>query len=262
MKSKASISVKLFVAVFALMISTANAWEVVFTVTERPDNFSDPDASPWLASNPSAILFETEAANILSADEVDTLPGLNENGLGGETGMLNFFNDDTGLGFSFSITADATTAFPGDPATGFTYNDTEGGDIFRTGALSPGDVGNFDDDDVTFRFLDGQDIFAFGFDLLDSNTSAGESLVVYDKEDEMLAEFDLPSGPSGVINNFFLGVSSDAAIGRITFLENTGSDDIAIRDFRFSTVAVPEPTTFALLICSLTMVLSLRRCRS
>jgi hypothetical protein len=106
----------------------------------------------------SPILFETEAENVLLAAEVITLPGTNENGLGRETGTLNFFDNDTNLGFDFSITADATVDFPNNPATGFTYNDNEGGDIFRSGALSPGDVGNFEDDDVTFRFFGPQAI--------------------------------------------------------------------------------------------------------
>ena len=220
---------------------TVVSGQVVFTVTERPDNTTDPDPTPWLATVRNVTLFETEAENIMLASEVDLLPGLNENGLGRETGTLTFNGEETLLGWSFSITADATTGFPGNAATGFTYNDTEGGDIFRTGALSPGDVSNFEDDDVTFRFFGGEAIHGFGFDLLDSNVSLGESLLVYDQADLLLASFDLPPGPDGRINNFFLGVSSTEPIGRITFLENDGSDDIAIRDFRFATaIAIPE----------------------
>lgn len=216
--------------------------EVTFTVTERPDNTSDPDPSPWLRTVADVTLFETEAAQVLFATEVNVLPSTNSFGLGKDTGTLTFDRVNTGLGWSFSITADETVSFPGSETTGFTYNDQEGGNIFRTGTLSPGDVGNFDDDDVTFRFLEGEAIFGFGFDLLDSNVSTGETLAVYDRSDSLLEVFDLPPGPSGVINNFFLGVSSSVPIGRISFDENSGSDDIAIRDFRFATaLAIPEP---------------------
>jgi hypothetical protein len=250
--STASISLFLFCGVCS--------GDVTFTVTERPDNTSDPDPSPWLNRVDNATLFETEAAHILFATEVDTLPSTNSFGLGRETGTLTFDRVATGLEWSFSVTADETVDFPGSEAGGFTYNDQEGGDIFRTGALSPGDVGNFDNDDVTFRFLDGKPIYGFGFDLLDSNVSTGETLTVYDANDVLLAVFDLPPGPPGVINNFFLGVTSTVPIGSISFDENSGSDDIAIRDFRFATaLAVPEPNSFLLAFFTVLGITSRRR---
>lgn len=216
--------------------------QVTITVTETPGNTTDPDPSPWLELVDSPILFSTEAANVILANEVTTLRDeMNEFGLGGSSGTLTFDSANTGLGFTFSITADRTVG-SSDPAAGFTYNDQEGGDIFRTGALSPGDVSDFEDDDVTFRFLGGDEIYGFGFDLLDSNVSTGETISVFDKSDNLLADFELPQGPVGFINNFFIGVTSETAIGRITFDENSGSDDIAIRDFRFakSVTQIPE----------------------
>ena len=183
------------------------------------------------------------------ADEITTpLDESNEFGLGGSSGTLTFNQANTGLGITFSITADRTVG-SADEAAGFTYNDQEGGDIFRTGTLSPGDVGDFDDDDVTFRFLGDASVLGFGFDLLDSNVSTEETVSVFDTTDNLLSVFDLPPGPDGLINNFFIGITSEVAIGRITFDENSGDDDIAIRDFRFATTltSIPEPGATALL---------------
>lgn len=237
--------------------------QVAITVTEVPNNTADPDPSPWLQLVESPLLFETEAVNVMLADEITTPLGeLNQFGLGGSSGTLTFDQANTGLGILFSITAD-TTVGSDDEAAGFTYNDQEGEGIFRTGTLSPGDVGNFDDDDVTFRFLGGVPVLGFGFDLLDSNVSTGETVSVFDTNNTLLAIFDLPPGPDGIINNFFIGITSEVAIGRIAFDENTGPDDIAIRDFRFATAlaSVPEPGTTGLLaICLLgTAMLSRKR---
>ena len=57
--------------------------------------------------------------------------------------------------------------------------------------------------------------------------------------------------------NIFVGVKSDEPITRIVFDEDSGSDDIAVRDFRFGTV--PEPGSSILILTSCLMLLA--RCR-
>ncbi len=193
------------------------------------------DQAAWEAAvGGSFELFLTESVQIGQANEVSSAPSSNTFGLGPS---LTFEASQTGLSLDFDVEA---LQIQGIAADGFTWNDDEGHAIFRTGALSPGDIDNGEDDDVEWEFLGGAPVHGFAFELLDNNTTTGESFSVF--------------GPSGLLGSFtppgtagaqFVGVVSDQELVRASFDEDTTGDDIAIRDFRFS--SVPEPSTVALL---------------
>lgn len=140
---------------------------------------------------------------------------------------------------------------PSDVTTGFTFNDTEGTSIFQTGALSPGDINNHENDDVTFRITSGPALHGFGFDLLNSiqDGAIPETVQILGAGDVLLGTLAISQSTlGGTDRNIFIGVTSDTPITGIAFDEDSNGDDIAIRNFRFAetkVTAVPEPSSFA-----------------
>lgn len=196
------------------------------------------DAAAWEAAvGGSFELFETESLQIGQSNE-ESAPGPNAFGLGP---TLTFEAVNTGLSLDFDVEA---LEILGTAADGFTWNDDEGHSIYRTGALSPGDIDNGQNDDVEWEFLGGMAVRGFAFEILDNTNLTGESFSVYGAGG-LLGSFT----PPGTAFAQFVGVVSDQEILRAVFDEDnvgagTSGDDVAIRDFRFS--AVPEPSTAVL----------------
>lgn len=257
---------------FAVALCYVTSVHAVTTFTVfATDNLSDdPDPSDWLATVGSVSTFVTEAPNIVLADEVLSTPTGNTYGLGGTTATLTFNSASTGIPWSFAVIASGSTS-PPDDTSGFTYNDNEGGPVYLTGTLSPGDIGNHENDDVTFIFTDGPALFGFGFDIVHTIAYANtETVQVFGDGDVLLGTLIVPQHSANSPNppttgsdiNLFVGVTSDTPIKRIFFDEaasGDGGDDIAIRDFRFATAAIPEPNTFALAIIAMSIAACQRR---
>lgn len=218
-------------ATLALLASPAGA-QLKFTT----------DRAEWLTDN-AAIRFDTEAANIALADEVATPPGGNAAGLGGAAATLTFDKENTNLPWSFTLAAPGSTV-PLNATTGFTYNDNEGGGIFRTGALSPGDVNNQEDDDIVIDITEGPPLRGIGFEILDNTVTAGqETISVYGPvpgtgDTNLLGRLELPAGTT---SSFFVGITSSIRIARIVFDEDPGGDDVAFRDIKFPLANCASP---------------------
>jgi hypothetical protein len=96
-------------------------------------------------------------------------------------------------------------------------------------------VNNGEDDDFTFTFLGGPPTFAFGFNLLHNDGSAGEAIRVYDSSGGLIGvETVVPTGA-----DIFIGITSNTPIGWIEFDEDAGGDDIAIRNPRMDCDGLP-----------------------
>lgn len=184
------------------------------------------------ANNRIVQTLETTAGNVALADEVATPPGENEH-IGN---TLTF--DKANTGFDVSIELKATQA------TNFTFNDNEGHAIFRSNALSVGDVNNDENDNFLFTILGGSTVNAAGFSILDNNFGGDEELRVR-IGDTVLASFDTDSLTGGTGSSLFLGVVSTTAFDELWFDESTDGDDMAVSNINID--AVPEPSTLIML---------------
>jgi hypothetical protein len=197
------------------------------------------DEVSWLAAITGLETFDTTASNILTANEVSSLPGANEQ-LGVD--LLTFESVNTGLSLKFSVETER-------PGSRWTFDDHEnGGNIpIFDNALSPGDLNDEFNDNLEFIFS-GIGISAFGFDLRNNDDNDSEHFDIYGVGNLLLASFSPIPINAG---SQFLGVVSSEDIYRIVFDEDNGGDDIAIANFQFGQAAVvPEPSTFALIITS------------
>lgn len=164
--------------------------------------------------------FDTTASNVGLANEVSGPPGNNAE----LSGILTFQSSNTNLCWDFDLTALQTPCdYP------FTFNDNEGPPIFRTGAISIGDINNCENDDFEFNIYSGPPLNAFGFLLFDNGYVPGESISIYDEGGNQIALFDI----EGLSGTTFIGIVSTCPISRIMFDEDSGGDDIGIKDFRF-----------------------------
>jgi hypothetical protein len=201
------------------------------------------DETSWLAAITNLETFDTTAANVQKANEVSGLPGPNERL---DVDLLTFEAVNTGLSFDFTVETER-------PGSRWTFDDHEGsGNIpIFDNALSPGDIGNEDNDNVEWLF---SGLSAFGFDLRgnDNNSDGGEFETF-----EVFGVGGLSLGALSLIpenaNSQFIGVVSSDEINRIFFNEDDGGDDVAIANFQFGqkAVAVPEPSTFAIFMSGL-----------
>ncbi|MEM9176970.1 MAG: thrombospondin type 3 repeat-containing protein, partial [Myxococcota bacterium] len=183
------------------------------------------DFETWSDSS-VVVEFDTEAANILLADEVTVTPSGNT--VVG-TPNLTFDRENTGLEWSFTL----------ESPTAFTYNDNEGPGVFRSGALSPGDVNNGEDDDVFIEILEGPPLFGIAFEIVDSQVAAGTEFIrVYGPvagtgDSNLLFTYEVPEHGLSAWQNRFYGIRSTVPIARVEYDEDVGGDDVAFRDVVF-----------------------------
>ncbi|MEW6601637.1 MAG: hypothetical protein AB1499_11770 [Nitrospirota bacterium] len=188
------------------------------------------DLAVWEAMVSDMELFTTTSDNILLADEVASLTGVNDQ-LGS---TLTFQTAATGLSRGFVV----ETLQPG---AGFTFNETEGGvpQILFQDALSVGDINGWEDDDWSLSLLDGADMTAFGFEVRSSRFAPGEAITLYYGADPV-GTVDLSSLPDTGDENYFIGIVSDVPFDSLTFNEDPDGDDIGIADFRFAALPSSE----------------------
>lgn len=185
-----------------------------------------------LAPEARVILLPTTADTLVMADEVDSPPGPNTT-LGN---VLTFDTLSTGYPFRFLLRA------PGSPS--FTFDDREGNDYHdaftfdQARSLSPGDVGNDENDDVEVQFPSwraNSAVLAFAMTVADNARQPGEYTAV-DGTGGLSRQFDacVPDSPGTAEG--FLGVISTVPLTRVFFNERGDTDnwdDIYIRDFQF-----------------------------
>ena len=210
-----------------------------YTMTECPDRniLCFLNESEWKATMdtlaPSHQLIElpTTADTLMMADEVDSLPGENET----LDRVLTFDSASTGYPFQFVLTAAASPHFKFDDKEGSDYHNAFPGDQARS--LSPGDVDDYDNDDVEITipvWRPGTAVFAIGMTVGDNTAESGE-FTAAEGTGGFAKQMDgcVPNSPG---TNVFLGIVSTVPLTRMFFNERDGSndyDDMFIRDLKF-----------------------------
>lgn len=184
------------------------------------------DPAEWEAMVTGIEEFATTADNVVLADEVDSLPMDPNNAQLGP--VLTFQAANTGLSRGFILEALQQDA-------GFTFNETEQGQVLMSfqDALSVGDVDNYEDDDWSLSLTDGSTMTAFSVEVRHTRFEDDETLTLY-SDGVAIATFPLNELLDSDDTTAFLGIVSDEPFDAAFFDENSGSDDIAIADFRFA----------------------------
>ena len=195
---------------------------------------------------------ETNPTGIALANEVASAPGGND-ALGN---VLTFESGNTGFSFDFTVSV-TQVGITGD---GFTFNDNEGLDAWRTGVLSVGDINNAEDDG--FEIASSTALYGLHLDFIGNEFSPGETLTLFDGA-TFVASFttsgEIPDNP-GTPARIFWGVTSSTPFDRVVFDEDPDKDDMGIADFGFSTTEpIPEPSSFTLISALLGFLYYLRR---
>lgn len=238
---------KAFILAAALPVLAPLAAKAQVTVYTSETTWSS------LFDNTSGITFT--ATNIELADEVAANSlGSSEVALGN---TLTFSDTNTSLGLSFTLTADSDDH-------DFRYKDS-----FYTGngawtdydLLSVGNRVYRTSDDFTITITDSL-IYGFGLEIKNDTATSGESISLYNGSD-LVQTIDISSlNPTNTNDFLFIGISSDTAFNTIVFDENH-LDDLGISSVSFSTsaAAVPEPSTYALILGFLSVGLMIYRRR-
>jgi hypothetical protein len=170
--------------------------------------------------------FETSEANVGLAAQLAGPPGDNAQ-MGPQ---LDFHAPDiasTGVCGPFTLRAMESGAE-------LVHDDTEGsGLVFVADSISIGDVDNHETDSFRFTFPT-QAFHAFGFRFVDSTSASDEGLVVMGAQGRigLLPGTAIPSSTGN--GQQFVGMLSTEPIHAVFSSEGAGTDDIAIRSFRFA----------------------------
>jgi hypothetical protein len=224
--AKCSILLALFAAFLLLTASMAQAAVTLET-----------DLATWESMVHDTEVFETTQENIQTAvidfaeppTPLFPLTGIND-----KVGPILIFNAEaTGLSRSFMLEALQEGA-------GFTFNEWETTivDSYQL-SLSVGDIDNYEDDDWSLSALDGVSMMAFGVEIRQSWSTAGEKITLYSGgiDGEIVGEIllDVIDNLPDSNEDYFIGIISDVPFDTIGFNEDPTGDDIAIADFRFVT---------------------------
>jgi hypothetical protein len=178
------------------------------------------DEDDWLAEVTHVQVFSFDATNTCLANELTCPPTPVENQLLGES--LNFFNNDTGMHWSFELRAL-------EPDANLVFHESDFDPIQNTISIGQANDGPaHSDDDWEVSFTD-CDVYVFGFDVVDNSPDPLESIEVFGPGDVLL-DTTAPTD-SGPVD--FIGIISDSPITRIRFNEENDGDDIAVANFRF-----------------------------
>lgn len=147
--------------------------------------------------------------------------------------MLTFDSASTGYPFSFLLRAPVSDGFTFDDKEGSSYSDAFGG-MDQARSLSVGDVDDYDNDDFEIQFPGyraNTAVFAVGITVGDNTAESGEFTAV-DGTGGYTREMAgcVPDSPG---THGFLGVLSTVPLHRLFFNENSGTDDIFVRDLVF-----------------------------
>jgi hypothetical protein len=186
------------------------------------------DEAAWtVAVNAAAVAsLDTTALNVGLADETifDVTPNQN---LGPK---LTFRAENTGLCGSFVLEAL-------EPGAGLIFDDGDGGPpLFPANTLSIGDINSYQDDDFRIAFPTAS-FYAAGLYLVDNTQDASESFQVFGRGGLLGTLGGLSIPDSSGNGSTFIGAVASEPIASLRFQEDTGSDEIAIRDFRFGCAA-------------------------
>ena len=201
------------------------------------------------AAGGQTLAFDTTAANVGLATQLGAPPAPGAFLCGPPSApvascQLDFAAVNTHLCRNFSFRALEAGA-------GITFDDSaeRNGAAVWQNALSPGDVGDYVNDDFEFAFGAGDPVHTFGFYFVDNQRKDVEGLYVYGPGDELLAVLFGPNAPLSDGNkSAFVGiVSPTIPITRVVFDEDADGDDLAIRDFRFGD---PDPDADGLGDCA------------
>lgn len=208
----------------ALLIVVAIFWGTSFVfaaVIYHADEYS------WSAMVTGEEFYGTSSAEIEAV--IGHTPVAEE--LLGST--INFDSIDTGITRSFRIkTLEINSEF--------VYSDDAGNTFFQD-ILSVGNVDEYQDDDWDLEITGGDPVYAIGFEVGNNDYNSGETVYVYGTDNSLLFSVTPPSEQALQFIGF---ISDDAPLGRISFDEDSGHDDIGITNFHF---AIPEPATLLLL---------------
>ncbi|MHC4444240.1 MAG: hypothetical protein ACYTA5_16705 [Planctomycetota bacterium] len=179
------------------------------------------------------VAFDTTAANILKAVEVDVPPTTNK-ALGP---TLTFLGSVTGYAFDFWLKNKIAQT-----PLGLVYDDNEfGGFDVGYNYISIGDVGQHENDDFEIGVAAGagSEVFAIGIFVDHNDNPHVESLRVENDQHIELVTFrhnvagvQLPKS-GGTDTGVFMGVVSPEPLSMIRYYEDDGGDDIRVKNFRF-----------------------------
>ena len=184
------------------------------------------DFDDWRAAVEEADMpwyqFLTSAQNVYMANEVLTLPGKNE-WLGD---ILTWQADNTGFPFDFYLKSENES-----PSNDLVYHDTESSGDFPNETISIGDIGNHEDDDFSLGMIGDSPVFGMYLYIGDNKVVTNEVAYIYaakpDSEEVRIAQFFEPTPPH-------FGIISNVPLRRIFYDEDTGGDDIYVKDFYFA----------------------------
>lgn len=207
-------------------VSETTSYDIVEYEAMEPQYFGN--EYDWrtaaLSSGMKVIEWNTSAANIALANEVDTPPGKNA-----QLGMiLTFEADTTGLPFSFFL--ENTGEVPSGQSTqsGLAYWDDEG---FPEGTISIGDINTLEDDDFDIVVTTNNILYAIAVEIGHNVFTSDEFLEIYRLNDigEQVFIKNFPASELGS----FIGIISPIPINILHFEESIDGDDIFIRNLRF-----------------------------
>ena len=193
----------------------------------------------WVAATTNRELFQTTAANVGLADEVDA-PTENNVDVGSN---LTFQAVNTGLPWSFRVAALQANAH-------FTFNDNEVGGYYPPypgyeEALSVGDIDDYEHDDCEIVVLDGPALHGFALELGDNEPGVPDGgVLVYGPAGELIGS--APELPALTAQFAFLGIVSDEDIRRVVLDADATDDDMSVRHFRFARYHAADPAVTAL----------------
>ena len=205
-----------------LVLAVVTLWSVLAVPENRA--FGEiaflTDQAVWNSVVSEHVRFGFSGEEVILANEITELP--RDNARLGQ--QLSFDEATTGL--------DSSVVFRTlERGARFVFNDTEHLPEFQD-ALSVGDINDYENDDFEV-VVSGEQVFAFGINVLDNNSHATESIRLYGDDEALLGSSTLPDG------DFFIGVISDRPIARVAIDERDDGDDIAISGYSYSNVAQP-----------------------
>ncbi|MEE4178655.1 MAG: thiol-activated cytolysin family protein [Bacteroides sp.] len=176
--------------------------------------------------------WETTGTNIKKANEAGNF-SYHSTGQIWMGKKITFSPDTTGMPFEFYLENKDPGFYEGHPEVhlGLVFEDSE---VDWPHTISIGDVDNFEDDNFEIG-VNGSNVYAIGFVIVDNSASQYEYLKVYafDGTNECEIDYIMNGDFPGGFSSGFTGVVSPAPIRKIYFNEDADGDDIGVKHFYF-----------------------------